>query len=130
MWIGLGNGRFLIFEVKKGPKPLPDSSDSSISNLTEEMVPDVNDEAKERAASQPIEITESGPACCHETLIKKNSNNVSSFSLGDSGFVFVSRLSGSANQLEPDDKFHIVLKQLQRVSEDAVRCLLCVRYDI
>lgn len=127
MWVGLGNGRFLIFEVKKGPKPL-DSPDSSAENLTEEILPGVDDEAKDRTGSKPIDIAESGPTCCHETLIKKNSNNVSSFSLGDSGFVFVSRLSGSVNHLEPDDKFHIALKQLQRVSEDAVRCLLCVRY--
>lgn len=129
VWIGLGNGRFLIFEIKKGPKPPPDSSDSSsTANITEEILPDVNDEEKESPASQPMDIISSAPTCCHETLIKKNSNNVSSFSLGDSGFVFVSRLSGSVNQLEPDDRFHIVLKQLQRISEDAVRCLLCVRY--
>lgn len=130
VWIGLGNGRFLIFEIKKGPKPPPDSSDSSsTANITEEILPDVNDEEKESPASQPMDIISSAPTCCHETLIKKNSNNVSSFSLGDSGFVFVSRLSGSVNQLEPDDRFHIVLKQLQRISEDAVRCLLCVRND-
>ena len=114
--------------MKKGPKPLPSSSDSSIADLVEEEIPGVTDDAKERAGSKPIDIAESGPTCCHETLVKKNSNNLSSFSLGDSGFVFVSRLSGSANPLDPDDKFHIVLKQLQRVSEDAVRCLLSVRF--
>ena len=114
--------------MKKGPKPLSDSSESLVGNLVEEMVPDLSDDMKKRTGSKPIDIAESGPSCCHETLVKKNSSNLSSFSLGDSGFVFVSRLSGSVNQLEPDDKFHIVLKQLQRVSEDAVRCLLCVRF--
>jgi len=129
VWVGLGSGRFLIFELKKGPKPLPSSSDSSIADIVEEEIPGVTDDAKGMAGSKPIDIAESGPTCCHETLVRKNSNNLSSFSLGDSGFVFVSRLSGSVNPLDPDDKFHIVLKQLQRVSEDAVRCLLSVRND-
>ena len=114
--------------MKNGPKPLPSSSDSSIADILEKEIPGVTDDAKGMAGSKPIDIAESGPTCCHETLVRKNSKDLSSFSLGDSGFGFVSRLSGSVNPLDPDDKCHIVLKQLQRVSEDAVRCLLSVRF--
>eukprot|EP00795_Rhopilema_esculentum_P010182 gene10182-18855_t len=122
-----------IFDIRgeKGPKPLAESSDGPISDLVEtKLVEDFEeDEARERAISQPMAIAEAAPPCCHVTLVKKSINSASSFSLGDSGFVFVSRLSGSSDQLDACDKFHIVLKQLQRVSEDAVRCLVCVRND-
>ena len=115
--------------MKKGPKPLAEPSDVPVSDLVKtELAEDFEeDEARERAISQPMAIAEAAPPCCHVTLVKKSINNASSFSLGDSGFVFVSRLSGSSDQLDACDKFHIVLKQLQRVSEDAVRCLVCVR---
>ncbi len=131
--MGLGNGRFLIFDVKKGPKPIEESLGSSFDDLQQQQQQQQDDsenaESKEdMTKSLPLDIADlSSPTCCHETLIKKAASKLSSFSLGDSGFVFVSQLSSSVGSLPVEDAYHLKLKQLQRISEDAVRCLSCVR---
>ena len=128
IWVGLGNGRFLIFNIKLGCKPISGSTESDLSSVPEdENNCEEETKDKERTATQPIDIAETAPLCCHETLIKKDTNKLSSFSLGDSGFVFVSKLSSSNGSLDVDDKYHLELKQLQRISEESVRCLSCVR---
>ena len=64
--------------------------------------------------------------CCHETVRRENTH-LSQFSLGDSGFVFIAKGNTAAGANVVPDRYHVELKQLQRISEEAIRCLLCVR---
>ena len=149
LWVGFGNGRFIIFDLleKNSLSQNDDLNDlistykSSMENLADIDDNVVKDESK---AMEEWTMTGGGEStsslstlrCCHDiddedTNFEDNivSIHASQDTADAAGYLSVSRNSFTTKNARNIDKFTLSMRQIQRVSEDPVRCFIPCRND-